>query len=131
LKLLLDTHIWLWSLLDADRLRPPVASALTDPDHELMLSPISVWEAHLLGEKGRVVLRPSPPDWIATALRRVPLREAPLTTEIAIASRKVSLNHPDPADRFIAATAIVGGLTLVTGDRRLFNVPELDVLANR
>ena len=46
--LLLDTHIWLWSLLDPDRLGDTTTHALRSREHELLLSPISVWEALLL-----------------------------------------------------------------------------------
>jgi PIN domain nuclease of toxin-antitoxin system len=53
-KLLLDIHFWLWALLDPDRLSPAVREALAAADNELWLSPISVWEAHLLAERGRV-----------------------------------------------------------------------------
>jgi PIN domain nuclease of toxin-antitoxin system len=54
MKLLLDTDIWLWALLDPDRLSPAVREALASTDNELWLSPISVWEANLLAERGRV-----------------------------------------------------------------------------
>ncbi len=44
MKLLLDTHIWLWSALDPARLSRRVAAALENPTNELWLSPISLWE---------------------------------------------------------------------------------------
>ncbi|MCY4016523.1 MAG: PIN domain-containing protein [Gammaproteobacteria bacterium] len=52
----------------------------------------------------------------------------PVSTEIAIASRVIPLPHKDPADRFIAATAKLNGLTLVTSDRSLLACPDLDLL---
>ena len=58
--LLLDTHIWLWSLLDPDRLGDSTRQALGSRENELRLSPISVWEALLLSERGRVALNPDP-----------------------------------------------------------------------
>jgi PIN domain nuclease of toxin-antitoxin system len=51
-NLLLDTHIWLWSLLSPERLTPTVRAALTSGDRRLWLSPRSVWEACLLIERG-------------------------------------------------------------------------------
>jgi PIN domain nuclease of toxin-antitoxin system len=130
-KLLLDTHIWLWALLEPDRLTPAVRAALQSPDNELWLSPISVWEAVLLAERGRVIVEESPLDWVEKMVQALPRREAALTHEIAIASRRLLLTHQDPADRFIAATARVLGLTLVTADERLLQSTEFDVLANR
>jgi PIN domain nuclease of toxin-antitoxin system len=61
----------------------------------------------------------------------MPLLEAPLTGEVAIRSRSVDLPHEDPADRFIAATAAVYGLTLVTGDGRILDSKSLSLLPNR
>ena len=119
MRLLLDTHIWLWSLLEPERLGAPTARRLDREDSELWLSPISVWEAHLLAERGRLELDRAPAAWLEDALRRVPMRDAPLTREIALRSRDVGLAHDDPADRFLAATAAVYDLVLMTADDRL------------
>jgi PIN domain nuclease of toxin-antitoxin system len=97
MKLLLDTHIWLWSLLAPEKLAPSVARELESPENELWLSPISVWEL----------------------------------LEIAIRSRLVDLPHQDPADRFIAATAIIYGLTLVTADGQILSSKTLSLLPNQ
>jgi PIN domain nuclease of toxin-antitoxin system len=131
LKLLLDTHIWLWMLLEPNRLEERVANHLRDSDHELWLSPISVWEATLLAEKGRLVLDLGPFEGIRDALRAIPIREATLNREVALASREINVPHQDPADRFIGATAKVYGLTLVTQDERLLKSGDFEVLANR
>lgn len=130
-KLLLDTHIWLWGLLDPDRLAPQVRTALQAPENELWLSPISVWEAAVLVERGRLVVTGPTVAWVEQMVQALPRREAPLTHEIALASRQLTLSHQDPADRFIAATARVMGLTLVTADERLLQSTEYAVLANR
>ena len=119
MKLLLDTHIWIWSLLEPARVTPRVAKALEDPANEKWLSPISIWECMVLVEKGRVKLQMDVDEWIAQALAEFPPREAPLTTEIVLATRKIHLPHRDPADAFLAATAKVLKLTLVTADTRL------------
>jgi PIN domain nuclease of toxin-antitoxin system len=131
LRLLLDTHIWLWSHLEPERLRPQVAAALESPESELWLSPISVWETLVLAAKARLDLEPGPVDWVARALEAVPLRDAPLNREVAVLSRAVDLPHDDPADRFLVATAQVYGLTLVTADDRLRRLKKIDVLPNR
>jgi PIN domain nuclease of toxin-antitoxin system len=57
------------------------------------------------------------------------LREAVLNQEVAIQIRSVDLPHQDPVDRFLAATAIVYGLTLVTADTRLIDTKAFSVLA--
>ena len=105
MNLLLDTHIWLWSLLDPDRLSRRARNQLTNPANTLALSPVSTWEALVLAEKERVLLHPDPWSWIRTALSVRPMQEVPVTFDIAFGSRSIRLEHDDPADRFIAATA--------------------------
>ncbi len=133
MKLLLDTHIWVWSLQDPERLTGKVALALTDASNELWLSPISVWELLLLAERKRVEIK-SPltaEQWVDEALARVPFNDAPLTRQVALMSREINLEHEDTADRFIAATAAIYDLTLVTSDERLLQGKGYRKLANR
>ncbi|HXC31012.1 MAG TPA: type II toxin-antitoxin system VapC family toxin [Verrucomicrobiae bacterium] len=131
MKLLLDTHIWIWSFLEPGKLVPRAARALQDPNNEKWLSPISIWELVILVAKRRVVLNTSVEEWISQALKAAPIREAPLTAEVALATSKISLPHRDPADAFLAATALTFGLTLVTSDVRLLSVKGLTAVANR
>ena len=133
MNLLLDTHIWLWSHAEPERLTKRVVGALGDAGNQLWLSPISVWEFLLLAERGRVRLRDAqgPLEWVETALARVPMHDAPLGREVAIRSRSVRLDHEDPADRFLAATADVYELTLVTADERMLRGKGFRTLPNR
>ena len=131
MKLLLDTHIWLWSLLEPERLASGVIESLEDPKNEIWLSPVSVWELLVLQQKGRVLLKGPVEEWIAQAFDQAPLREAPLTFEVALETNRVQLPHRDPADRFLAATARVFGLTLVTADERLLALRDVSLLANQ
>ena len=129
MKLLLDTHIWLWSLQDPTRLGKRVLHELKSPENELWLSPISTWEALTLNAKKRIQLPADLAQWVAQAT--APLREAPLTHEIALAARLLALPHSGPADRFLAATAQLLRLTLVTADANLLGLGEISTLANR
>jgi PIN domain nuclease of toxin-antitoxin system len=123
-KLLLDTHVWLWALLEPKRLRREALAAIGDATNEKWLSSISVWETLLLAERGRVTLEPDPETWVRAQLRRAPIRQLGLDHEVAIQSRRLRLAHADPADRFIAAAARVHDLTLVTADQRLLHRPD-------
>ncbi|HTS38003.1 MAG TPA: type II toxin-antitoxin system VapC family toxin [Candidatus Solibacter sp.] len=131
MKLLLDTHIWIWSVSDSKRLSSRVAKALTNPENELWLSPASIWEVLLLRQKRRVEIAEGFSTWIRRAMTLAPLREAPLTFEVAQALDSLDLPHGDPADRFLAATAKVFDLTLVTADAQLIHAPGIKTLANR
>ena len=131
MKLLLDTHIWVWSVLDPGRLSARVARQLVNPENEIWLSAVSVWELRLLHDKGRLKLMPDAVSWINDNLTRLNIREAPLTFEVALAISSLNLPHNDPADGFIAATAKVFGLTLVTADEQLAKLKDIAVLSNR
>jgi len=122
-KLLLDTHVWIWSHVAPDRLSRKAAAALASPRHELWLSPISIWEFYLLAERGRVRVGQglTPEGWVREALGRAPLHDAPVTREVAARTRSISLDHDDPADRFLAATAAANDLVLLTADERLLS----------
>ena len=129
MKLLLDTHIWFWSLAEPKRLSRRVQQELKAQHNELWLSPVSAWEILLLHTKGRIHLHGNPRDWITRATAY--MREAPLTHEIVAVAQELPRSHEDPADRFLAATAGVLGLTLVTADQRLLGLGTIATLANR
>ena len=131
MKLLLDTHIWLWSTLEPQRLTRRVDKALADPSNELWLSPVSVGELIVLLRKGRINLPNDVGAWVAKTTQDLELTEAPLTIEVALAISSINFPHGDPADHFLAATAKVFDLTLVTADEHLIHLSGIHVLANR
>ena len=114
---LLDTHVWRRLATTPAEIAPHALDELAAPAGELLLSPISVWEYLLLVERGR--LAGDLP--VEELLRTSAVTSAPLSFAVAAASRRITLPHRDPADRFIAATAQVHGLTLVTADRVLID----------
>jgi PIN domain nuclease of toxin-antitoxin system len=128
LRILLDTHIWLWYLLGNERLSKNLRVIIHNQDNELWLSPISVWETVILAEKGRIELNSQPITWTKRYLKILEVKEARLTYEIALLSRELDFNHQDPADRFIAATAIKLNLHLATADQRLTEISWLSTI---
>ena len=131
MKLLLDTHIWIWSDVEAHKLSSEVARELASPENERYLSAASVWEAILLLEKKRTRLNGDFGEWFKKSKLDLGLIEVPLSWEIAHEIRYTVLGHRDTGDRFLVATAKVYDLTLVTADERLMQIPGLKVLANR
>jgi PIN domain nuclease of toxin-antitoxin system len=131
MKYLLDTHIWLWSSLQPERLSRRVARILADTQNELWLSPISVWELTILCRKGRFRVHPDIPSWVAKSVSDLQMVEAPLTIEVALAIPSISFSHGDPADHFLAASAKAFDLTLITADDHLLALSSIRVLANR
>ena len=131
MNLLLDTHIWIWNHLEPWKVASDVNQALGDPENELWLSPVSIWELMTLLEKKRVSLDEDMNTWVEKSKRDLLLREAPFSWDVAQELRFTLLAHRDPADRLLVATAKARDLTLVTADERLLRVDGLRVLANR
>jgi PIN domain nuclease of toxin-antitoxin system len=132
MNLLLDTHIWLWSVGDPKRLTSPVAKELANSSNQIWISPVSVWELHLLHRKKRIQLEGIDVEaWVRRTMESFSFNEATMTVDVALEVSKLKLPHGDPADHFLVASARVFGLTLVTADRRLTRAPGISVLANR
>ncbi|MEB3216997.1 MAG: PIN domain-containing protein [Nostocales cyanobacterium 94392] len=88
-----------------------------------------MWETLVLAEKGRIFLQPNAVTWIDSALKTLEICEAPLIRQIAILSRQIKLPHQDPADRFIAATAVHYNFILATVDSNLTSASWLQTLS--
>ncbi len=84
MKLLLDTHIWLWSVLEPTRLSKRIARAIDNRENQLWLSSISVWKLFMLTQKGRVQLNEDAVSWARRTVDQLQLHEAPLTFEVAL-----------------------------------------------
>ncbi len=114
---------------DPERIGRRLRQELWNSESELWLSPISTWEALILYSRGRISFRREPREWVSR--NTSPFIEAPVTHEIALVSRQITLPYADPADRFLAATAKVLGLTLATADTQLLGLGDIATLANR
>jgi PIN domain nuclease of toxin-antitoxin system len=128
MRLLLDTHVIVWAASGADRLDRRVTTLLTDARHELWMSAVSAWELAMLSDRGRLDLRPDLERWLAGAVAGLGLKEAPLTSAIALESRRLVVPTEDPADRFLAATARVHQCAIVTADVALRRVAGVRIV---
>jgi PIN domain nuclease of toxin-antitoxin system len=122
-RYLLDTHAWIWSVLDDPRLSRRARSALAaiPPPERVGIAAISLKEASWHLAHGRIAVEDafgSWPLWLRRAASSPHLEVLPLTVDVAIESEQFGDRFPpDPADRLIAATARVHDLTLITSDR--------------
>lgn len=120
MRLLLDTHVWIWNFALPASLSATARAALEDPSNELFLSPISTWEVLMLARKRRLTLDREPQAWIGAALAATPATQLPITHEIAARSQDLpGYANPDPADRFLVATALVHDLRILTRDETM------------
>lgn len=129
MRFLLDTHVWIWSVGKRHQVASHVLSLLDDPSNDVCLSPINVWEVLYLEKRKRIALSSDPTAWVSKARRG--LDEAPLSYEVAVMAAQMDWDHRDPADRFLAATAAVYDLTLVTADRELLALKSISTLSSR
>jgi PIN domain nuclease of toxin-antitoxin system len=120
MSVVLDTNALLWLLERNARIGPRAVEQIDDALREsrVMISAASVWEVAVLVAKNRIVLEKSLDQWRIDAFQ-LGIEEVPLDGEVAIEAVALADLHPDPADRFIVATAIREGATLVTSDARL------------
>lgn len=131
MRLLLDTHIWIWGYLEPHKISSEVTRELTNPGNDRFLSAVSVWEAIVLLERKRIQFKRDFGEWFLESKEELSLNEVPVSWEVAHELRFTMLGYRDPADRFLVATAKVHDLTLITADERLMKIPGLKVLANR
>ena len=130
MRLLLDTHIWLWALHEPRKLTRSVQRQIDHPRNQLYLSPISIWEAHHVVRRKHFRIVDNFPKWLEDSLSQLPIQEAPFNFEVAAEAGRIVLPQPDIGDVFIAATACAFDLTLVTSDTQLLECSWLKTLAN-
>lgn len=120
MKLLLDTHVWVWSQLEPERLGAKSRELLLDTENTLLISTVSTLEIARLVQGGRIVLSMSLEDWVRRSSLHLGLRTIKLSHAHAIESYALpSPFHRDPADRMLVATTRVESLILLTADQRI------------
>jgi PIN domain nuclease of toxin-antitoxin system len=117
-KLLLDTHALLWFLQNSSELSDIARNAVINPKNEVSVSIASYWEIAIKQSVSKDAGGPIS----VVALERLAVEQRiftkALTTDTMEQTNALSMSHQDPFDRVIAATAIAGGLSLVSGDIR-------------
>ncbi|MCP9910082.1 type II toxin-antitoxin system VapC family toxin [Cyanobium sp. BA20m-p-22] len=122
MKVLLDTHVWLWWLLGSERLKVQERLSLDRlaSDGSTHLAAMSLWEAQMLHAKGRLGLDRPFQNWLREAASPGVVQLVPLDVEVVISLHQLPEGfHGDPADRLIVATALAHGLVLATHDQAI------------
>jgi PIN domain nuclease of toxin-antitoxin system len=120
MRLLLDTHVWLWAATQPENLGRKTRAILVDPKTDRLVSAASVLEIARLNAGGQVVLSTPTAGWIDESSKILILDHLPITTDVAIEACLLPAPfHRDPADRLLVATARIHNLVLVTADERI------------
>ncbi len=132
MRYLLDTHAWVFFLSNPAQLPSGLEELLEEARRQeaLFVSAISAWEVSVLARKKRLVFGLEARRWLEEALRVPGIQVLPLDAYTAVEADALALPHPDPADRFIAATALRIGAILVTRDEKLQGFSVLPTLWN-
>lgn len=116
MKLLLDTHVVLWSATEPSRLHVSARSAIEDGANDVFVSVVSAWEIAIKQSIGKLEL-PTPAErWLPDVLKKTGIDIADLNLAAALRVRGLPFHHRDPFDRLLIAQALEGGYTLVTRD---------------
>jgi PIN domain nuclease of toxin-antitoxin system len=118
-RLLVDTHCWLWYLLAPEKLNPDAQSLLRSDEHEVFLSAASAWEIVIKHGLGKLRLPLPPAEYIPDRVAALGHGTAPIELRHVLHLSQLPLHHRDPFDRVLVAQAQVDGLRLVTADRQL------------
>jgi PIN domain nuclease of toxin-antitoxin system len=126
-RLLLDTHVWLWMLTAPDRLGDAV-DLVRDARNELLLSAASSWEMTIKHGIGRLPLPASPATYVPARIRSTGVTPIPVDHSHTLEVGNLPPIHADPFDRLLVAQARILGVPLVTADRQLTEYPVETIL---
>lgn len=128
MRVLLDTHVWLWALTDAASLPASFRARLHSVRDTFLISAASAWEIAIKAALGRLRLPVDAPTFLRAVVRDLPVTELPVAFAHAARVAELPLHHRDPFDRIMIAQAQVEGLAIMTADPafRAYRVPVLD-----
>lgn len=132
MRLLLDTHVWIWSQEHVTKLGTETLSALTKRETSLYVSPVSTLEIARLVADGRIIMTGSVRSWIEDTIESLQCMTVDVSHRIAAAAYDLQEDfHKDPADRLLVATARIHDLTLLTADERILAYRHVETLDAR
>jgi PIN domain nuclease of toxin-antitoxin system len=125
LRILLDTHCWLWMRGEQDRLSETSRVLLRDPESEVFFSAASAWEIAIKCAAGKLQLPEPPVVFVTQRIAEDRLGALPILLAHALRAGALPPHHRDPFDRMLIAQAQVEELTLLTADRGMaqYDVP--------
>lgn len=127
MKILVDTHVWLWMQVDPDRIQPDVRAQIADSHNDVFLSAASGWEIAIKYALGRLPLPEEPASYVPSRMSKSGTQGLPVQHAHALAVATLPRLHRDPFDRVLVAQALIEKVTLVTADAQIseYEVPVL------
>ncbi|HUG25213.1 type II toxin-antitoxin system VapC family toxin [Piscinibacter sp.] len=125
MRLLLDTHIFLWAV-SGSRLLKPAARRIIESADAVYVSAASIWEVAIKVRLGKLT---ADPQALADAIEASGFLELPVSAKHAAGVAKLALHHNDPFDRLLLAQALAEPLRLLTVDETVARYSDLVLLA--
>lgn len=119
MRLLLDTHAMIWSVLAPDNLSPVARESIADPDNDVFVSAVGVWELVIKASTPKPDFPADAPERVRAACEEAGFVFFPVTVPHALAVQGLPWHHKDPFDRLLVAQARCERCLLVSNDRLL------------
>ena len=117
MKVLVDTHTFIWALLDDHRLTPKAKQVLRSNEHELVFSLVSLWEIAIKIKTGKLNTIGSSVAYIRDEMDAYGMELLPIRYEHILQLESLPHHHGDPFDRLLIAQAITESLPILTADK--------------
>ena len=123
MRLLLDTHAFLWYITDDPRLTAAAADAIREESNEVFLSVVSMWEALAKHQLGKLPLASPADEYLRLRREEHGIESLPFDEPSLSHLLRLPLHHRDPFDRMLICQALQHGLQVVTSDAQFANYP--------
>ena len=116
MRFLLDTHAFIWWIIDDSRLSTVARDAIGNPENRLYLSAASTWEIILKAEAGKISLPDKASEFIEKQLQENSVEPLPIKIPHTLAMTTLPAIHKDPFDRMLIAQSRYEEMTIITDD---------------
>jgi PIN domain nuclease of toxin-antitoxin system len=128
MKIILDTHIFLWLISDSDRLSSAKRRFIGDPYNEIFLSVASFWEVIIKYQSGKLSLPQSPEIYFPEQRNQHLVKSLGIREDTIKQLIRLPMIHRDPFDRLIICQSLEHNLVLMTEDSMIAKYPKINLL---
>lgn len=127
MRILLDTCAFIWITTDAPELSQKARDVFRNPENEIFLSSVSVWEIMVKNGIGKLPLPDEPENFVHLKRQQHAIKTLSLTEQAVLHLKKLPKHHQDPFDRMLICQALEHGLTILTSDSKIVQYPVATV----
>ena len=131
MKILLDTHIFIWLIDEDNRLDSLWREEIKNPQNQIFLSVASVWECVIKYQIGKLNFPQSPDIYLPQKRKEYLIKSLPINEESLSHLRQLPLLHKDPFDRLLISQSLQDDLTIMTEDNAILTYPNLNIFTAR